>query len=368
MNSIYLLPILFIALISATKYYELENYSFEKYQLEFNKDYSDIELIHRNNIFNLRLKQIKKHNGKLSTTWKKGVNAFTDRTDEELRVLLNSKPNKRIQTKSKYNLKSKNRDGSSNNSNIDWREKNVITAVKNQGNCGSCWTFAATETVESHNAITHGKLEELSEQQILDCTGIAKSDQCNNFNLDNGCNGGTVENAFDRIIKMGGLSTEWAYPYVSYYGEDFQCNKSKTIHPVVKLELYGNLPSNEYVPTVDFLENQGPLAVSVDATSWFSYESGIFDTCNKTHIDLDHAVQLVGFGTDPKLGQYWIVRNSWGTLWGENGYIRLHKSSEISCGVDMLSTVSKDCSKKFTEEKVCGECGILYDPVYPLVN
>lgn len=316
------------------------NYSFEMYQIEFKKNYIQSELSYRNRIFDLQLHQIIMHNSNPTHTWKQGVNFFTDRTPDELNQMRGSRPINNINkisspTRRFYSILNLKQD-------VDWRLRNVVTPVKNQGRCGSCWAFAAAETLESHRAIMNSKLEELSEQQILDCTLEA-----------DGCGGGTVGLAFDQIIRAGGISAEWTYPYTSFDGENFECNKSKSKY-VAKLNGYEILPKNEQDPILQYLMNIGPLAISIDASSWHSYESGIFDGCNRTDIDIDHAVQLVGYGTDKNLGMYWLIRNSWGPDWGENGYIRLRRESTVSCGTYISS-----------KEKICGMCGILYEAVYP---
>lgn len=130
-------------------------------------------------------------------------------------------------------------------------------------------------------------------------------------------------------MQLGGLSSEWQYPYISYWGTNYQCqlNGSNSISLVAKVSNYKVLPSNELQPVMAALATVGPLAVNVDASAWSEYESGVFDSCNQTHPDIDHVVQLVGYGTDQNAGDYWIVRNSWSPLWGENGYIRLRRTA-----------------------------------------
>jgi len=247
-------------------------------------------------------------------------------------------------------------------SSIDWRRALVITDVKDQGQCGSCWSFAAAESVESYYAIAGGKLSVLSEQQILDCT--PNPNQCGGTG---GCGGATAELAFDQLTKMGGLSSEWTYPYTSYYGENSVCNTTRT-HPVAKVTGYVNLPTNQPSHIMRHLALRGPLAISVDAGKWSFYESGVFDGCNQTNPDLDHAVQLVGYGTDEFNGDYWIVRNSWSPSWGESGYIRLKRTSTLRCGYDITPGDGDGCKNQTKPEYVCGTCGILYDALFPVVK
>jgi len=249
---------------------------------------------------------------------------------------------------------------------VDWREKGVVTPVKDQGRCGSCWTFATAESIESQWAITSkGDLAELSEQQILDCTPNPK--QCGGTG---GCGGGTAELAFDQIMKNGGIATEWTYPYTSYFGQGFGCQFNGTSpNAIVQVSGYKVLPSNKYDPLLNAVATVGPIAVTVDASAWGDYSSGVFDGCNQTHPDLDHAVLLVGYGTDENGGgDYWLVRNSWGPIYGENGYIRIKRTQTLRCGIDTNPSDGTGCSDGPPQVTVCGTCGILYDSSYPIVQ
>jgi len=245
---------------------------------------------------------------------------------------------------------------------VDWRDKNIVTPVKDQGDCGSCWTFATAELTESYWAMATGKLNILSEQQILDCT--PNPDHCGGTG---GCEGGTAELAWAQINQMGGLSAEWTYPYISYYGQDFTCKQNQVV-PIAKVGKFINLPVNEQDPILAYLAASGPLAISVDASTWSSYETGVFNSCNQTNPDLDHAVMLVGYGTDSQLGDYWIVRNSWSPQWGEEGYIRLHRENPFTCGTDLNPSDGDGCTNGPPTVTVCGTCGILFDALYPVVS
>ncbi len=225
--------------------------------------------------------------------------------------------------------------------------------------CGSCWVFSAAQGVESYYALKYGHLVELSEQQILDCTPNPR--HCGGTG---GCGGGTEVLAYENIIQNT-LTTEWKYPYASYYGENKYCNKS-LITNGVKITDYVQLPTNNYLAMTYYL-SQGPISVSVDTSEWSTYESGIFDGCNKTHPDLNHAVQLVGMGTDNG-ERYWLIRNSWGPNWGENGYIRLKNNGhDYTCGTDITPQNGEACDGDDTPIKVCGTCGVLYSGIFPVI-
>jgi len=218
--------------------------------------------------------------------------------------------------------------------------------------------------VESYWALATGQLTDLSEQQILDCT-----QNPNHCGGTGGCGGGTEELAYQWIMKTGGLASEWVYPYISYFGKDFGCSSnSSDFVSFAKISNYTVLPSNSYDPIFQHVATIGPLAVSVDASTWFAYESGVYNGCNQTHPELDHVVQLVGYGTDPKLGDYWLVRNSWSPTWGEKGYIRLYRTSEERCGIDLTPQDGNGCDNGPSQVKVCGTCGIWYDTSFPVVN
>jgi len=200
---------------------------------------------------------------------------------------------------------------------------------------------------------------------ILDCT--PNEHQCGGAG---GCEGGTVELAYSNILVNGwkGLMSEWYYPYVSHSGKNQAQCLFNVSYVESRLDGYEVLPSNQYAPLVAAVATVGPIAISVEADTWSNYEDGIFNGCNKTNPDIDHAVQLVGYGTDPKLGDYWLVRNSWTPFWGENGYIRLARSSKVECGIDITPGDGDECTGGPPTQLVCGTCGILFDTAFPIVS
>jgi len=170
----------------------------------------------------------------------------------------------------------------------------------------------------------------------------------------------------------GGLSSEWTYPYTSYSGNNFQCQFNGTTNnsAFAKLSGFKGLPSNKYEPLLAAVATVGPIAISVDASSWSAYESGVFDGCNQVNPDIDHAVQLVGYGVDNQLGSYWLVRNSWNPGWGEQGYVRIRRTDQEGkrCGIDMHPSDGTGCNGGPANVTVCGTCGLLYDSTYPIVS
>jgi len=247
---------------------------------------------------------------------------------------------------------------------VDWREKGVVTPVKNQGRCGSCWAFATTQIIESYAAIATGNLIELSTQQVTSCAP-------NNLNCGGtgGCFGSIPQLGFT-YINLFGHATEADYPYVS--GQTMQSEECKydvlDTKPVVGLTGYDTW-HNDQEAVMNHLATVGPLSVAAYASLWKSYTSGVYTGCSfSENIDLNHAVMLVGYGTDPEEGDYWIVRNSWGPNWGEGGYIRLQRQAIPECGVDYTPMDGTSCAggPGNDELRVCGQCGVLYEVTYPL--
>jgi C1A family cysteine protease len=185
---------------------------------------------------------------------------------------------------------------------VDWSGK-LTTPVKDQGYCGSCWAFSATEQIESDAIRTLGVTYLLSAEQITQCATAAY-----------GCSGGWTEVAYNYVKKAGGMVTEANYPYTSYKGVTGTC-KVDLSQAVIGVSSFYTLTSESAMAS--YVQSTGPLSVCVDANNWNSYTSGIMSVCGQS---VDHCVQAVGVDV---AGGYWKVRNSWNTNWGEAGYIRL---------------------------------------------
>jgi len=247
--------------------------------------------------------------------------------------------------------------------NVDWRDEGVVSPVKDQGHCGSCWAFASVATIESHAAINSGSMKTLSTQQLVSC--IPNPYTCGGVG---GCGGAISELAFN-YVQLYGISSEFKYPYEAYYsGETGECEYN-AVRPTSEVDLDGyiKLPANDYNSLLHAVATVGPIAVAVDASAWHNYESGIYNGCSYSdNIDVNHVVVLVGYGTDEELGDYWLIRNSWGTGYGENGYIRLARESEEVCGIDNTPLDGQACLSQNVPTKVCGQCAVAYDGAYPL--
>jgi len=223
---------------------------------------------------------------------------------------------------------------------FDWRDHKVVTDVKDQGQCGSCWAFSTIETIESQYAIKGNPLTVMSEQLLVDCSQGCSlesgQDVCNS-----GCDGGWQWNAFEDIMTWGGVETEAEYPYTA---EDGTCNKDPSKF-IAKIQNYTCLSTPDGAGANEdkmaaYLVANGPIAIAMNADYLQDYSSGIIDPwfgweCDAT--SLDHALVIVGYGQDVSelygTTYYWIVRNSWSATWGEDGYFRIVRG-QGSCGLN----------------------------------
>jgi len=344
-----------------------EAFNFDDYCNRFGKDYEDSEeYLLRKSIFEKRAAQIAAQNAK--GTWKAGFNDLTDLTEVELKQRLGYR--KELQgTVSSQAIPLPQLRGARTHADlpesVDWRKHtpSVVSPVKSQGGCGSCWAFAAAEVIESHVAIETGVLLSLSPQELTSCT--PNSRHCGGSG---GCTGAIAQLAFAYINQQGGVSDIWQYPYLSGTKyETLECEAfNGTVHWPPKASITGHVdvPKNDAQALMEALQ-KGPVAVSADASLWWLYHGGIFDSCNKTAPDINHAVVLDGYGTENGI-KYWLIRNSWGTMFGENGYIRLRRYDEEPCGWDPHPLDGTACEVGGPKEVyACGECGILSDSTYP---
>jgi len=220
---------------------------------------------------------------------------------------------------------------------LDWTKKGAVTPVKNQRQCGSCWAFSTTGAIEGANAITNGKLVSLAEQQLVDCDHV-----------DQGCNGGSMSNGFN-YVKSKGICTEASYKYTASGGSCKASSCSVALQPGTVTGYKGLAPVSRIIPaseqTMMSAVQQQPVSIAIEADKpiFQSYKSGVLKgSCGSS---LDHGVLVVGYGTDPSGGDYWKVKNSWGTTYGEAGYVRLARGKGAG-----------------------GECGMLLSPSYPVVK
>jgi len=210
---------------------------------------------------------------------------------------------------------------------FSWNSKGKLTAVKDQKQCGSCWAFSATENIESvwmiAKGLTPANMQPLAPQQIVDCD---KSD--------GGCNGGDTPTAYEYVISAGGMDTEAEYPYNAKNGA---CKFSKAgVYATISSYKYATKTKNEE-EMKEATATIAPLSICVDAQPWQFYSSGIMMR-SQCGTSLDHCVQIEGYDTSAAT-PFWNVRNSWGTRWGESGYIRL-EYGQNTCGMAEEATTA----------------------------
>jgi len=298
----------------------------ELFLAEYNKQYTSLEHDNRKSIFVDNLKYIESHNERHALglhTFRLGVNQFADLTNEEFRAAFASgyrtiPANTETNTFVKTDLEDPD--------SIDWRTKGAVTGVKNQGHCGSCWSFSATGCMEGAYFRSSGKLSSFSEQDLMDCgwgtAGVA-------------CSGGNPQAAMDFVIKRGGACLETEYPYegvqgICRYDNNPLWNQKQHILPISNI---GKVTKGDEVGLKSAVA-QGPVSVGIDAGhhSFQLYKDGVYRDPECSDIYLNHAVLAVGYGTEGQ-DEYWIVKNSWGAEWGDSGYVKMAREDGNMCGI-----------------------------------
>jgi len=208
---------------------------------------------------------------------------------------------------------------------VDWRKKGYVTEVKNQGQCGSCWSFSATGSLEGQHFRRTGHLVSFSEQQLVDCA--------RKFGT-NGCHGGTMDNAFNYIKKYG-IESEISYPYTAMDGH---CKYDASL-VVGHCTGFVDIKRNDEKDLAKAVASVGPVSVAIDAghRSFQLYKGGIYNERQCSSTLLDHGVLVVGYGTQIN-HKYWIVKNSWGATWGDSGYIKMSKNQNNQCGIATMAS------------------------------
>mgnify|MGYP005856951997 CR=1 FL=1 len=301
--------------------------SFKSWMAQHNKNYiNEAEYAYRLSVYRENLEFIEEHN-RLNKGFTVAVNEFGDLTASEFGAMYN---NYRITAN--YTQTAEVHTYDANRvyaADVDWRTKGVVTKVKNQGQCGSCWAFSTTGSSEGQHALSTGNLVSLSEQNLVDCSGSYGN---------NGCNGGLMDNGFKYIIANNGIDTESSYPYKASQGS-CQFNPSNV---GATLSSYKDVQSQSESALKSAVHDVGPISVAIDAShsSFQFYSGGVYyeSACSSTQ--LDHGVLAVGYGTQNSQ-DYWIVKNSWGSGWGNQGYILMARNRNNNCGIATAASYPK---------------------------
>ncbi len=329
MRSFLVLAGLIAAAVHAQTQAQAQAHSFEEWRSFHGKEYdTEEEHRYREVVYTKNLYRIEERNRQRGRTVVLGANQFADLMPEEFAARYLG--GYRVSEKKPETTYISYTDPLP--ASVDWVTAGAVTPVKNQGQCGSCWSFSTTGSVEGAWFLKTGNLVSLSEQQLVDCSGPEGN---------MGCNGGLMDQAFEYIVKNGGICSEAAYPYISAGGANGTCHSCEAV-----AQLSGHVdvqPNNETALMAAVAQQPVSVAVEADGLDWQFYFGGVVtDACGT---NLDHGVLVVGYGNDTAAGPYWKVKNSWGPTWGEQGYIRLGRGA------------------KFAPH---GECGILMDPSYPV--
>ncbi|XP_070788008.1 cathepsin L2-like [Pituophis catenifer annectens] len=288
------------------------------------KEYAlEEEESYRRAVWEENLQMIQDHNSQADRgkhSYKLGMNHFGDMTNEEINKKLycllpdlDLASQKNIVTfKSSENLQIPLR--------VDWRAKGFVTEVKDQGECGSCWAFSATGALEGMYFKKTGKLISLSEQNLMDCS-----------KENHGCQGGLMPQAFASVHEQQGINSEESYPYDGK--DDYSC-RYEAENSIASCSSMGLILTGDEKALLQAVATIGPISVAVDAgsTEFHFYKSGIFKNPWNGDPHLSHAMLVVGYNST----KYWIVKNSWSRLWGDNGYMLLEQGSN-QCGIANLA-------------------------------
>ena len=297
---------------------------FSNFQDRFRKKYESLgELETRFEIFRTNVQNIINHNLDHTQNFTMGINQFTDLTPEEFKAQYVTGIKSKVES---FGCVPFSSSASNAPSSIDWRNKGVVTSVKDQGQCGSCWTFSATGAVEGAWAIAKGQLIDLSEEQLVECAGIKYGSM--------GCNGGEMDGAFKYITEQGQCALS-SYPYTSGNGKSGSC---KSCSSVAHISSCSDVKPNDQISLKGAVSRQPvSIAISADTKLFQSYSSGVI-TSTSCYTSLDHGVLIVGYGTENGI-DYWNVKNSWSSSWGMDGYVKIARSDSTNdagiCGIGM---------------------------------
>jgi len=283
------------------------------------------EELFRYKVFGTNKQMIAEHNQRYEQgihSYKLKLNKFADLLSDEFAGVFNGyKQEKKVRGKAPIHLRLAAEVKIPDS--MDWRTKGAVTPVKDQGQCGSCWAFSSTGSLEGQHFRKTGKLVSLSEQNLVDCSTSFGN---------NGCDGGLMDDAFKYVKANGGIDTESSYPYQA---EDDPCRFNKQDIGATDVG-YMDVPEGDEQALKEAIAIHGPVSIAIDASqsSFQFYHKGVYDDPNCSSTQLDHGVLAVGYGTDSDSGRdYWLVKNSWAETWGDQGYIKIARNENNVCGV-----------------------------------
>jgi cathepsin L len=327
-----LLSIAFLVAVSAVPLITRQNIPsqedtlWQQFKQNFGKVYfDDHDESYRKSVFVANLNQIQKHNQAFSSgleTYTKAMNTFGDLTAEEFHARYTGFLGLRSRFARSQNVAKL--PTSSLPASVDWTTKGAVTGVKDQGQCGSCWSFSATGSTEGAWFLAKGQLVSLSEQQLMDCS---KSEG------NNSCEGGLMDYAFEYIISNKGICAESAYPYTAQ-----DSNTCKPCTNVASISSYQDVAQTEDDLAAAVTQQPVSVAIEADQSAFQFYSSGVLTGACGTN--LDHGVLAVGFGTDSGV-DYWKVKNSWGGSWGMSGYVLIQRNNSQNggqCGIHLAAS------------------------------
>jgi cathepsin L len=292
--------------------------AFVSWMKEHQRVYTNEEFLYRYEIFKTNMDFVRDWNAQ-GTSTVVGLNNMADLSNSEYRNiylgtridgterLANAEPYTQVEPQA---------------TDIDWRTKGVVTPIKDQGQCGSCWAFSTTGSIEGATTLKSGKLVSVSEQNLMDCS-TSYGNQ--------GCNGGLMDNAFRYVIANKGIDTESAYPYEVRQGT---C-RFTVANVGASITGYKDITAGSEAALTTAIAQQ-PISVAIDAShnSFQLYKSGVYYEAACSSSRLDHGVLAIGYGTDDATGNaFYLVKNSWGTSWGTQGYIQMSRNRANNCGI-----------------------------------
>jgi len=336
MRVVLALFLLCVVACQAISFFDLVLEEWETFKIQHKKSYNtDTEEKFRLKIFMDNRHKITKHNAKFvkgEVSYDLALNKYGDLLHHEF-----------VHTMNGFNKTSKNKLKGANGEfvkplkgatfippanvelpkSVNWVNLGAVTPVKDQGQCGSCWSFSATGSLEGQHFRKTGKLVSLSEQNLVDC-----SQKYGN----NGCEGGLMDQAFQYVRDNRGIDTEQSYPYEA---KDDNCKYRPQDSGATDVG-FVDIPQGDEQALKKAVATIGPVSIAIDASheSFQFYSSGVYIEPDCDSQQLDHGVLIVGYGTDEETGQdYWLVKNSWGETWGEKGFVKMARNKDNQCGI-----------------------------------